>query len=75
MGEVEEGAIKWRRGRSEAPSFAQAVARLPEVKRGRDEGVDVPWLGGGWGACCFSEGLRAPSAPSEGEKSSFSLQR
>lgn len=38
VGEVVKGAIKWRRGRSEVLRLAQALARLPEVKSGRDAG-------------------------------------
>lgn len=64
LGEVGEGAIKWRRGRSEAQSFALASARrLPEVKSGRDTpSVLVGWAGVG-GARCFSRGLRTLYAP------------
>lgn len=66
VGEVGEGAIKWRRGRSEAQSFAQASAPLPEVKSGREEGVCVPGREGDGGACCFSRGPYMPVHPVEG---------
>jgi hypothetical protein len=77
------GAIKWRRGRSEAQSFAQALARLPEVKSGRDVGsAFFGWAGAG-GACCFFKGTRTPFAPLRdrealallGKKGWFSLLR
>lgn len=66
MGEVGEGAIKWRRGRSEAQSFAQALARLPEVKSGREEGVGVTRLGGGWGRLLLLQGVAHAVRPLEG---------
>lgn len=56
VGEVGEGAIKWRRGRSEAQSFAQASAPLPEVKSRRDGGVSVPGWEGGWGRLLLLQG-------------------
>lgn len=66
VGAVGEGAIKWRRGRSEAGSLASVSARLPEVKSGKDEGSPFPGWAGAGGACCFSGALRTPSAPLRG---------
>lgn len=61
VGEVEKGAIKWRRGRSEVQPLAQALARLPEVKSGRD-GFSSSGRPVGV-ACCFSTGPRTSSPP------------
>lgn len=72
VGEVEKGAIKWRRGRSEVQPLAQALARLPEVKSGRDgfssSGRRVVV------ACCFSTGPRTSSAPARSREVLASLR-